>query len=78
MPLHTHSFREITNSEQEPLKALTPEGGAYLNEAHYGEPDWEKTFWGENYGRLLKVKERWDETHIFDCWKCVGWRGAAE
>lgn len=62
----------------EPLKRLSPNGGAYLTEAHFGEPEWEKKFFGENYGRLLEVKERWDPTHLFDCWKCVGWRGQNE
>lgn len=62
----------------EPMKELTPGGGAYLNEAHYGEPHWEETFWGENYARLLEIKGRYDPTHIFDCWKCVGWRGELE
>lgn len=62
----------------EPLKKLSPDGGAYFNEAHYGEPDWEKTFFGVNYGRLLEIKNKYDPTHIFDCWKCVGWRGEQE
>jgi FAD/FMN-containing dehydrogenase len=62
----------------EPLKKLSPDGGAYFNEAHYGEPDWEKTFFGANYGRLLEIKNRYDPTHVFDCWKCVGWRGELE
>jgi hypothetical protein len=62
----------------EPLKELSLDGGAYFNEAHYGEPDWEETFFGENYGRLLDIKNTYDPTHIFDCWKCVGWRGELE
>jgi FAD/FMN-containing dehydrogenase len=70
----TDVFLEIL----EPLKKLSPGGGAYFNEAHYGEPDWETTFFGENYGRLLQIKNRYDPTHIFDCWKCVGWRGEQE
>jgi hypothetical protein len=70
----TDVFLEIL----EPLKKLSPGGGAYFNEAHYGEPDWEATFFGENYGRLLEIKNRYDPTHMFDCWKCVGWRGEQE
>ena len=70
----TDVFLEIL----EPLKKLSPGGGAYFNEAHYGEPDWETTFFGENYGRLLQIKNRYDPTHMFDCWKCVGWRGEQE
>jgi hypothetical protein len=61
-----------------PAKALTPGGGAYFNEASYEEPEWQQTFFGDNYPRLLKVKEKYDADHVFDCWKCVGWRGEQE
>lgn len=62
----------------DPLKALTPGGGAYFNEAHFDEPNWKDTFFGSNYDRLLEIKNRYDVTHIFDCWKFVGWRGKQE
>lgn len=62
----------------DPLKELSPGGGAYFNEAHYGEPDWQETFFGKNYNRLLEIKKQYDPTHLFDCWKCVGWRGEQE
>jgi hypothetical protein len=62
----------------EPAKALTPGGGAYMNEASYREPEWEQTFFGDNYPRLLEIKRKYDPDHVFDCWKCVGWRGADE
>ncbi|KAH5101978.1 hypothetical protein HBH71_224360 [Parastagonospora nodorum] len=61
-----------------PVKALTPDGGAYLNEASYAEPEWQQTFFGDNYSRLLKIKEMYAPGHVFDCWKCVGWRGAED
>ncbi|OAK99866.1 isoamyl alcohol oxidase [Phaeosphaeriaceae sp. SRC1lsM3a] len=59
----------------EPAKALTPGGGAYMNEASYEELEWQQVFFGDNYARLLKVKNQYDPDHVFDCWKCVGWRG---
>jgi FAD/FMN-containing dehydrogenase len=62
----------------DPLKKLSPGGGAYLNEAHYLEPDWQQTFYGSFYDRLAAVKNTYDPTHIFDCYKCVGWRGHEE
>jgi FAD/FMN-containing dehydrogenase len=62
----------------DPLKKLSPGGGAYLNEAHYLEPDWQQTFYGSFYDRLAAVKNTYDPTHIFDCYKCVGWRGNEE
>lgn len=57
------------------LKKLTPGGGCYVNEGDYGEPDWQNTFFGENYARLLKIKNKWDPRSLFNCWKCVGWTG---
>lgn len=62
----------------DPLKRLSPGGGAYVNEAHYLEPHWQQTYFGSFYDRLLEVKDRYDPTHIFDCYKCVGWRGMEE
>jgi hypothetical protein len=62
----------------EPAKMLTPGGGAYMNEASYREPEWQQTFFGENYARLLDIKRRYDPDHVFDCYKCVGWRGEDE
>ncbi|RFU26852.1 hypothetical protein B7463_g9487, partial [Scytalidium lignicola] len=77
-PLAPEDLKDATNGFLEmldPLKKLTPGGGAYFNEAHYEEPDWQKTFFGAKYDKLLEVKNRYDPTHIFDCWRCVGWRG---
>lgn len=62
----------------DPLKRLSPGGGAYLNEAHYLESDWQQTYFGSFYPKLLAVKRQYDPSHIFDCFKCVGWRGEHE
>ncbi|GAM34224.1 hypothetical protein TCE0_015f01664 [Talaromyces pinophilus] len=62
----------------EPLKELTPGGGCYVNEGHYLEPEWKESFWGSNYPELLRIKNKYDPTHFFDCWKCVGWEGPSE
>ncbi|KAG6913137.1 hypothetical protein DXG01_009384, partial [Tephrocybe rancida] len=70
----TNGFLQLLD----PLKALTPNGGVYLNEAHYEEPEWQETFFSSKYDALLKIKNNHDPTHIFDCWKCVGWRGEQE
>lgn len=61
-----------------PLKHITPGGGCYMNEADWTEPDWQQTFFGSNYGRLLEVKRQYDPSGLFNCWKCVGWTGADE
>ena len=48
------------------------EGGSYLNEAHVMEPDWQQSFYGENYERLLAVKRKWDPKGVFYAWTGVG------
>jgi FAD/FMN-containing dehydrogenase len=54
------------------LRDATPGGGAYVNEADYFEPDWQRSFWGDNYGRLLDVKHKYDPDGLFTCHHCVG------
>ncbi|KDQ14445.1 hypothetical protein BOTBODRAFT_66050 [Botryobasidium botryosum FD-172 SS1] len=36
------------------------------------EPEWQKTFWGDNYERLLEIKSKYDPTGVLTCGKCVG------
>ncbi|PWY82102.1 FAD binding domain protein [Aspergillus heteromorphus CBS 117.55] len=54
------------------LATLTPEGGAYLNEADPNQPDWQWTFYRDNYDRLNAIKNRYDPKHIFYGLKAVG------
>jgi hypothetical protein len=57
-----------------PLRALTPDGGAYLNEADTFEPDPASSFWGkENYGRLLALKKKLDPWNLLTAHNSVGW-----
>lgn len=56
----------------EPLRKLTPELGAYINEAAGFEKDPARTFWGENYDRLLAIKRAVDPQDVFWCAPCVG------
>ncbi|ODA76962.1 hypothetical protein RJ55_07479 [Drechmeria coniospora] len=59
----------------DPLKALTPTMGAYINEGWLFEKDWQKTFWGSNYARLHRIKKQVDPTNVFVCFPCVGSEG---
>ncbi|KAJ5738497.1 FAD binding domain protein [Penicillium malachiteum] len=42
------------------LEALSPGGGAYLNEADMNQPDWQHAFYGKNYDRLETIKSKYD------------------
>ena len=54
------------------LKELAPDMGAYINEGDRFDPEWQKTFWGENYDRLLRIKRDVDPNDVFWCQPCVG------
>jgi hypothetical protein len=62
----------------QPFKNLTPDGGCYMNEGDWMEENWQQTFYGKQYDKLLAVKTRYDPTGLFNCWKCVGWTGYDE
>ena len=47
------------------LRALVPNPGSYVSESNYFEPDWQRSFWGSNYPRLLAVKQRFDPDGLF-------------
>ncbi|KAJ7577455.1 FAD-binding domain-containing protein [Mycena floridula] len=57
------------------LRAMTPGSGGYINEADVYEPDFEASFWGDNYPRLLQIKNKYDPEHLLDVWHGVGWKG---
>ena len=48
--------------------------GAYASESAYQmEGDaWKQRYWGENYGRLIEIKRKWDPNGTFWCRHCVG------
>jgi hypothetical protein len=49
----------------EGIRRVTPAGGAYYNEADVLEPEWQRTFFGEKYSRLLRVKRERDPWGLF-------------
>ena len=62
----------LTNVYVEALRELAPDSGAYVNEADPNEPNFQETFWGANYPRLLEIKRHVDPTDVFWCTPCVG------
>ena len=62
----------LTNEIVPSLEALTPGSGAYLNEANFEQPNFEQTFYGSNYPKLLEVKRKWDPDNLFYARTAVG------
>lgn len=55
----------LRNGAVQGLRDLAPDTGAYASEADPTEPDWQRTFYGENYARLLALKKYWDPHGVF-------------
>jgi FAD/FMN-containing dehydrogenase len=69
--------RDAVNAAMQPLVAIAPDAGSYVNETDYFEPDWQRAFWGENYPKLLAIKRTYDPDNLFTCHHCVGSESAA-
>ncbi|KAF1988613.1 FAD-binding domain-containing protein [Aulographum hederae CBS 113979] len=68
-----NAYRQVHES-MDMMRAITPDGGSYNNEADVYEVEGGKTFWGkDNYNRLMKLKKEIDPDNLFTCWGCIGW-----
>jgi len=62
----------MTKSFMPKLEALTPNGGAYLNEGDFQQPDWQRAFYGINYPALSAIKRKYDPDDLFYGLTAVG------
>ncbi|KAF1993794.1 FAD/FMN-containing isoamyl alcohol oxidase-like protein MreA [Amniculicola lignicola CBS 123094] len=65
----------LTQDVLGPWREVAPEsenGGAYLNEANVMEPNWQQSFYGNQYPRLLELKKKWDPKGLFYATTAVG------
>ncbi|KAL4899568.1 hypothetical protein BDW74DRAFT_171478 [Aspergillus multicolor] len=65
---------QTTHEMINPLRDLTPNGGAYQNEADPFESNPAQSFWGQkNYDRLLKIKNKVDPSNLLTVHNGIGW-----
>lgn len=64
----------IARAMQE-LRDLMPDAGSYVSESDFFEEDWQKSFWGTNYARLLAAKQIYDPQNLFIVHHGVGSEG---
>jgi FAD/FMN-containing dehydrogenase len=57
------------------LVKVAPDGGAYVAESDYFEPEWQRSFWGGNYARLAAAKNEYDPDGLFFVHHGVGSEG---
>jgi len=65
------AYRRMQEDHVPLLDEMSVDSAAYLNEASYIEPQWQKSFWGSNYQRLVSVKRKYDANNTFWCHPCV-------
>ncbi|KAH6664458.1 hypothetical protein B0J14DRAFT_246120 [Halenospora varia] len=58
-------------------RELTPGEGSYMNEGDPGEPNWQQSFFGDHYPRLLEIKKAVDPSDLFWAQTSVGSEGWA-
>lgn len=70
--MFTESEDLMTATIMPKMEAVTPGSGAYMNEADFRQPDFQKEFFGSNYDRLLSIKKKYDPENLFYAVKAVG------
>ncbi|RYP90182.1 hypothetical protein DL770_003718 [Monosporascus sp. CRB-9-2] len=63
---------KITFDLSPALPPITPNGGVYLNEADFQEPDFQTASYGDRYERLLTIKRKYDPDEIFHAKTAAG------
>jgi hypothetical protein len=58
------SRREVAEAMRE-LKSLAPDAGSYVSESNFFERAWQRSFWGDHYGRLRAAKAKYDPEGLF-------------
>lgn len=56
----------------QPWRDASPGAGTYMNEADINEPNWQQAFFGDNYGYLYDLKQRYDPWGVFYAQTAVG------
>ena len=56
---------EVIEASMNEIRKLLPRVGSYVWETDYFQPHWQEAFWGENYERLLAVKNKYDPDGLF-------------
>ena len=68
----TAATTDLRDVRVQAFRDLEPNSGAYMGESDPIEPNWQRTKFGDNYERLLRIKQEWDPSGVFWCKQCVG------
>jgi FAD/FMN-containing dehydrogenase len=60
-----HNDAAAVSAAIDELHKLTPRAASYVWETDYFEQNWQDSFWGNNYSRLLAIKQKYDPDGLF-------------
>lgn len=69
------TWKALTFGTMQKWRDVTPGSGSYVNEADRLEPNWQQSFWGDKYARLLEIKKSLDVKEVFWAVNAVGSEG---
>lgn len=64
--------QSFTQQTMQKWRDVSVGSGSYMNEADRLEPNWQQSFWGEKYARLLELKQYYDVKDVFWAVNAVG------
>jgi FAD/FMN-containing dehydrogenase len=70
--------RQAVSEVMNIIRAAAPQAGSYVNETDYHQADWQRSFWGHNYPRLLAIKHTYDPGNLFRVHHSVGSETASD
>jgi FAD/FMN-containing dehydrogenase len=60
-----HRNAATINLSGDALRKVVPNAGSYVSESNFFDQNWQHSFWGQNYPRLLAVKKKYDPEGLF-------------
>jgi FAD/FMN-containing dehydrogenase len=67
-----HRRAAAIRSAMDALRKVAPDAGAYVSESDFFQQRWQDAYWGANYPKLLKIKQRYDPDGLFTVRHGVG------
>jgi Berberine and berberine like len=63
---------QAVSQAMDSIRSISPRSGSYVNETNFFEEDWQRSFWGDHYPRLVEIKRRYDPDNLFSVHHGVG------
>jgi FAD/FMN-containing dehydrogenase len=67
-----HAEAAMVGNAMGELRRFVPVAASYVSESNFFEKDWQHSYWGANYERLLAIKRRYDPDGLFFAHHGVG------